>query len=240
VFDRTRYDIRAIGLASCLQPVLACACFLGISLLVALEASPGDGGAQARGDLARGLLFLIEFGLPPVAGLVAANLIDSDPAKELHLSVQRRYAQTMFRRLAIFLIWSALVCAAVQIALQITGYWIAPQPSPLNQLTWFGPLLWFGGLGSLLTLLLGSRIGSAAVLGMVWLGELFFRSFFISNPILQKLYLFLTISSLTGGDAPNAAYWTVNRLTLGILGTAFIGITLLLLRRNEALLRAEA
>ncbi|HEY2570071.1 MAG TPA: hypothetical protein VGI27_01295 [Solirubrobacteraceae bacterium] len=240
MLDRTRFDLRAIGLGSLAMPLLACACFVGLSLLTALDASQsGGGGAQAHHNGATGLLFLLEFGLPPVAGLVAANLIAADPAKELHLSLKRPYAQTMRRRMALFTVWSALVSTAALIGVQATGYWIAPQSAPLSQLTWAAPLLWFVGLGSVLTLLLRSRVGSSAVLGMLWLGELLFRSYLLHNDVLQKLYLFLTASSLAGGDAPNASYWLANRLTLIALGLAFLAITSLLLTRNESVLSSE-
>jgi hypothetical protein len=120
----------------------------------------------------------------------------------------------MRRRLAFFTAWAASVSAAALVIVQTTGYWIAPPPAPLDHLTWAAPLLWFVGLGSMLSLLLGSRIGSSAVLGMFWLGEVLLRTYLLDNGTLRMLNLFLTTSSLRGGDAPNAPYGVANRLTL--------------------------
>lgn len=238
---RLRYEARAIGISGFALPVLVVMVFMGVSLLAAYDVVHTGGSAQhAHDDLARGLLLLLEFGLPPVAGLVAANLISNNPAVELHLSLPVRYPAVMELRLVLFLAWAALVGALTTVLVAATSYWIAPQPAPLNQLIWGAPLLWFGGAGAMLSLLLRSRVASSAILGMLWLGELFFRAFFLRDAVRQKLYLFLTLSTLKGGDAPDAPYWMANRLTLIALAIVFFGLVALLLRRNEALLSHEA
>jgi hypothetical protein len=78
------------------------------------------------------------------------------------------------------------------------------------------------------------------VLGMVWVGELFLRPYFLQNAALQKVYLFLTLETLPGSDAPSSAYWLTNRLTLLATATLFLVAVALLLRRGEVLLGHEA
>ncbi len=120
------------------------------------------------------------------------------------------------------------------------GYWLAPQPSPLDQLLWLAPLLWFIAAGAMFALLLRSRVAAGAILGMIWLGELFFRTQILENVYLRNAYLFLTIETLPTGFAPDAAWWTQSRLILLVMATVFLLIFAALLRRNEALLGHEA
>jgi len=241
MLHRLRHEVRILGLGTFGMPLLVVAVFLGVGLLAAYDTLHSGGThARAHHDLALGLLFLIEFGLPPVAGIVAANMVSGNPAVELHLTLRRSYAGVVELRLLIFAAWVALACILMSLIVHAAGYWIAPQPTPLNQLIWAAPALWFLGAGSLLSLLLRSRIASGAILGMLWLGELVFRSWFLQNATLQKTYLFLTLETLPGGSAPNASYWVANRLTLLASSAVFLTVAALLLRSNEALLGHEA
>lgn len=241
MLHRLRYEARILGIGVFGIPLLVIAVFLGVGLLAYYDTlNTGGTHTRAHQDLALGLLFLIEFGLPPVAGIVAANMVSGNPALELHLSLRRSYAGVVELRLLIFAVWVALACALVSVIVRATGYWIAPQPSPLNQLIWAAPALWFLGAGAMLSLLLRSRIASGAILGMLWLGELIFRVWFLQNATLQKTYLFLTLETIPSGSAPDASYWVANRLTLLALAVVFLAVAVLLLRRNEALLGHEA
>jgi hypothetical protein len=241
MLDRLRHELRALGIGTLGLPILAAAIFLGVSLLAGYDVrQTSHSDAQAHHDIALGLLFLLEFGLPPVAGIAAANLVASNPAVELHLTLRRSYAGVMWLRLALFVAWVALAAAGASALILAAGYWLAPQTAPRSQLIWAAPTLWFVGAGAVLSLLLRSRAAAGAVLGMIWLGELFFRYFFLQNAVLQKLYLFLTLETLPNGVAPDASYWLANRLTLFGTGLVFLAATALLLRRNEALLGHEA
>jgi len=96
--------------ANTLLPVLVALVFTGLSALVAYDVR-NTGGSQlsAHGEAAQGLLLLLEFGMPPVAGLVAANLVGGNPAIELHLSLPRTYAALSYLRLLLL----TLYCTAV-------------------------------------------------------------------------------------------------------------------------------
>jgi hypothetical protein len=132
------------------------------------------------------------------------------------------------------------VGVATSVAIRQAGYWLAPQPSPLDQLIWLAPLLWFICAGAMLALLLRSRVAAGAILGMIWLGELFFRAQILENVYLRNAYLFLTLETLPGGFAPDAVWWTQSRLILLAMAAVFLLIFAALLRRNEALLGHEA
>jgi hypothetical protein len=241
VMSRLYYEAHALGLRTFGLPVLAVAVFVGVSWLAAYDVQATGGTAtRAHADLALGLLFLLEFGLPPVAGIAAAYLVSGNPAIELHLALVRSYAATMFIRLGVLTLWATVVCAATSIAIRQAGYWLASQPSPLDQLIWLAPLLWFIAAGAMLSLLLRSRVAAGATLGMLWLGELFFRAQILQNVYLRNVYLFLTLETLPGGFAPDAAYWAQSRLTLLAMAAVFLLIFAALLRRNEALLGHEA
>jgi hypothetical protein len=107
-------------------------------------------------------------------------------------------------------------------------------------LLWLAPLLWFIAAGAMFALLLRSPVAAGAVLGMVWLGEVFFRAQILENVYLRNAYLFLTLETLPGGFAPDAAWWTQSRLILLAMVAVFLVIFIALLRRNEALLGHEA
>jgi hypothetical protein len=238
---RLRHEMRAVGLGTFTLPLLVVGIFIGVSLLAVYDVrSTGGSEARAHQDLATGLLFLMEFGIPPVAGIAASNLIANNPALELHLALPKSYVRLMGLRLALFTLWTVCVAALASTLIHASGYWIAPQPAPLNQLAWAAPLLWFTFGGAMLSLLFRSRVASSAILGMLWLGELLFRVFFLQDATLQKAYLFLTLETVRGGFAPDASYWVANRLTLLTMALLFLITLCLLLRRNEALLSHES
>lgn len=240
MIDRLRYEIRLLGLSTFGLPVLAALIFTGVSVLAAYDAHNAGGSlVTAHGDVAKGLLLLLEFGLPPVAGLVAANVVVGNPTVELHLSLPRSYAALTWLRLGLLTLWCALAAALTSVVISAAGYWIAPQTAPRQPLIWAAPMLWFVAGGAMLSLLLRSRVASSAVLGMVWLGEFFLRPYILQNTTLQKGYLFLTMETLAGDRAPASAYWLANRLTLLAMAALFLAVLALLLRDDESLLGHE-
>jgi hypothetical protein len=238
---RLYYEARALGNRTFGLPLLAVAIFVGISWLAAYDVQATGGNARhAHQDAALGLLLLLEFGLPPVAGIAAAWLVSGNPAVELHLTLQRSYAATTLLRLGLLALWAMAVCVATSATVRQAGYWLAPQPSLLDQLIWLAPLLWFICAGAMFALLLRSPVAAGAILGMIWLGELFFRGQILENVYLRNAYLFLTLETLPGGFAPDAAWWTQSRLLLLAMAALFLAAVAILLRRNEALLSHEA
>ncbi len=232
---RVRYEMRILGVGIFAAPLLVIALFVGVAALASFESGrQGASSAVGHHDMAIGLLFLLEAGLPLVAGLVAAYLIATNPAKELHFTLVTSYRATMGQRLALFTCWAFLASLGACIAIARAGYWIVPQDAPRNLLIFSAPLLWFIATGALLSLLLGNWIASNTILGLLWIGELFLRPWMLQHAITQKLYLFLTIF------APDAAYWQTNRLTLLGVAMVFLVLVALLLRRNEAILGHEA
>jgi hypothetical protein len=239
--SRLYYEARALGARTFGLPLLAVAVFFGVSWLAAYDVQVTGGTAtRAHRDAALGLLLLLEFGLPPVAGIAAAYLVSGAPAIELHLTLRRSYAATTLLRLSLLTLWAVAVSAATSVIVRQAGYWLAPQPTPLDQLLWLAPLLWFIMAGATLALLLRSRVAAGALLGMIWLGELFFRAQILQNVYLRNVYLFLTLETLPTGFAPDAAWWTQSRLILLAMAAVFFVTFAALLRRNEALLGHEA
>lgn len=229
------WELRILGISTLGLPLLTAVLFTGLALLSSYNTLHSGGtSAHAHHNIAEGMLFLLEFGVPPVAGLIAAHLATNNPAKELHLALPFPYAATTGLRLLLFTLWTSVVCACLTLLANAAGYWIAPRGLVAGQLIWAAPLLWFVVVGALLALALRSRIVSAALLGMLWLGEIAFHATILQNPVLQNLFLFLTIVE------PNASYWLTNRLAL--IGMAAVLAALLprLLRANEAVLSHEA
>src|SRR5215470_5165759 len=175
--SRLYYEARALGKRTFGLPLLAVAIFAGVSWLAAYDVgATGGTAARAHNDAALGLLLLLEFGLPPVAGIAAAYLVSGNPAVELHLTFRRSYAGATLLRLGLLTLWAVVVTAATGFIIRQAGYWLAPQPAPLDQLLWLAPLLWFITAGAMFALLLRSPVAAGAILGMTWLGELFFRT----------------------------------------------------------------
>ena len=239
--NRLYYEARALGKRTFGLPLLAVAIFAGVSWLAAYDVRvTGGSAARAHNDAALGLLLLLEFGLPPVAGIAAAYLVSGNPAVELHLTLRRSYAATTLLRLGLLTLWATALCVATSAIIRQAGYWLAPQPMPLDQLLWLAPLLWFICAGAMFALLLRSRVAAGAILGMIWFGELLFRAQILENVYLRNVYLFLTLETLPSGFAPDAAWWTQSRLILLAMAAVFLLIFAALLRRNEALLGHEA
>ncbi len=235
-----------LGIGTYLAPLGITLAYLGFSLLVhANYVRNGASPAEVTSQTGRGILGLLENGLPLVAGLTAAFIVQSDPAIELHLTLPHAYRGTMGRRITLLLLWSVALCAVIAGLTIATGYWVVPviQP-PLEQLTWLTPVCWYIAAGAFLALLLRSRTASVTILGALWIVQFLFKNYFLNNAVPQRLYLFLTEELVPAISKANAALWyntwLANRLILlGIAVVFFIGITLLL-RSNEYLLGHEA
>jgi hypothetical protein len=240
LFTRLQYELRALGAITLLMPLAVIVTFCGIIVLAAYDnLHNGSSGVAVHHSVAHELLALMEFGLAPVAGFGAASIVTGDPARELHMTLATPYPTTIGLRGLALLLWSSLIAALAAAVIWLSGYWLAVQPAPLNQLLWFAPMFGMVGLGAALALLLRSRSAAIAVLGTVWLSSFFLRPLLIQDIHLRYIYLFLTFDTVKGGLAYNASFWLANRLILVGLGIAFTFVAVLLLRRNESLLGAE-
>lgn len=244
-WQRLRYELRLLGVGAFLLPLAVVAVYTGFALIVRFSTlGHGDGVTAADFQMARGLLALMENGLPLAAGLIAAASVNLDVAVELHLSLPAPYRRTIGRRLAVVALWALLLTALISTLTLATHHWIVPVGEPLSQLTWLTPLLWYIAAGALLTLLLRSRTASSTALGMIWIAQFLFKPAFQEYGMLQRLYLFITEQLVP--DIWPAKYplwyttWLQNRLILLALAFIMLGAVALLLRRNEALLGAEA
>ncbi len=243
-WDRVRYELRILGAWTFLLPLGVMAIYLGFSVLThnaALRSS--NSPSYANFEMSRGLLALLENGLPLAAGLLAAITTNNDVVLEVHLSLPTSYRSTILLRLAQVGGGMLLVTLAACVAVIAGGYWIVPVDQPIGQLVWLTPLLWYVGAGALLTLLLRSHVASSAVLGMMWIAQFLFKPEFLNSPTLQRLYLFATEELIPGITRANAslwyATWVENRLILIAIAVALLGATAIVLGRNELLLGAE-
>lgn len=244
-WQRLKYELRLLGIGAFLLPLGVIAVYTGFSLIVRSSTlGSGDGITQADFQMARGLLALMENGLPLAAGLIAVAAVNQDVAVELQLSLPAPYRRTIGQRLAVVALWALLLTMLVFTLVLVTHLWIVPVGQPLSLLTWLTPLLWYIAAGALFTLLLRSRVASSTALGMIWVAQFLFKPVFEEYGILQRLYLFITEQLIP--DVWPASYplwyttWLQNRLTLLALALLMLGAVALLLRCNESLLGAEA
>ncbi len=244
-WQRLRYELRLLGAGAFLLPLGVIAVYTGFSLIVRSSAlGRGSGVTFANFEMGRGLLALLENGLPLAAGLIAAAAVTQDVAIELHLTLPAPYWRTVGQRLGVVSLWVLALAGLVAVTTVATHRWIVPVEQPLSQLTWLSPLLWYIAAGALLTLLLRSRVASSTALGMIWIAQFLFKPVFQEYGVLQRLYLFITEELIP--DIWPASYpswyttWLQNRLTLLALALVMLVAVALLLRRNEALLSAEA
>lgn len=127
---RLRLEAKILGLGVFALPLIVAGVFTGVSLLADFDVSRSGGSpAAAHADLARGLLSLVEFGLPPVAGFATAAVAGHDPARELHFALPATYPRTIFRRLALFSGWAMVVALGTSCGIALAGDWLPPRPA---------------------------------------------------------------------------------------------------------------
>lgn len=243
-WERMRYELRILGARTFVLPLGVAAIYLGFSVLThnaALGSSHST--TYANFELSRGLLALLENGLPLAAGLLAALAAHGDAVLELHLTLPTSYRSTILRRLGQIGGWALVTTLAICVAVIVGGFWIVPVDQPLGQLVWLTPLLWYISAGAVLTLVLRSRVASSTVLGMTWIAQFLFKPDFLGSPTLQRLYLFATEEIIPGITRANAslwyAAWVQNRLILIGMALMILAAAVFLLGRNELLLGSE-
>lgn len=229
--DRLRYELRLLGKAVWLTPVLVVA---GMALLLVLV-----NRHLTAYTMARAMGSSLEVLLPMVTGVVVATVVVHDRALELQLTMPHRYHRTAFGRFLLISGWMAAVSFLTVLFLYLLGYqripaqivdWSEPWQFLTWQLNWLASSAWLMAVALMLSLLMRSRSASGALIGVIAVLELIAHSDFNNTLWLRPVYLFpLTFS-------PDVDYWLVNRCEL--IGTAlvlFLG-GWLLLRQAELLL----
>ena len=211
-----RYELRVVGVWVLALPVFVGAVFAVAAGMMAYK--------QAHLlDLQHVAMTGLEGVLPLVAGIGLATIAAQDSALELQLTMPLAYRLTVMRRFALVLGLTALLEAAAVLVLSRAWPWTLSQDGIAYLLAWLPTLLWFGGWGALLALLLRSRAASVAILGVAWVIELAFHGIFPLHGWTTPLYVYATMFS------PGTPLWLPNRLEL--LATAallFAGVWLYL------------
>jgi hypothetical protein len=213
MLDRLRYEIRLLGKAVLLTPVLV---VIGFALLLAIVNRDAT-------IVARSMSGSLEVLLPVAAGAIVATIVTYDRAIEVQLTMPRRYHRTASLRFLLVLLWSAIVSLLTSLLLYLFNYrrlpvqivhWSQPWQFLAWQLTWVSSTLWLVAFGLVLSLLIRSRSASGALLCVFAVAELLFHSTMDQEVIYHPIYLFpLTFS-------PDASYWLLNRFEL--LGAAAV------------------
>lgn len=217
------YEMRELGVIALLTPLFVVA---GIALVAAMMTL---GGAQAD-QVTKVLTRSMEILFPLAAGTVAATIVAADPGVEWQLTMPTPYPVTVFRRLAIVLVWSALVACGNVGVLRIIGRWIVPKPFIVSQLAWLSPMLSFAALGAVLALIVRNRSASAGIIGGVWIVEVLAHGYLLDHAWTRPWFSFAT----TWAAGEN--FWLSNRLTLIGLAVVLFGIVATLLQQSEMLL----
>lgn len=217
------YELRRIGYTGLAAPVLVIFLFVGVATAAFLS------GTDER-QIARLLTAGMELGLSLVAGLIAAHVISSEPAPDLHFTLRTRYRTTLLRRLTLFVVWTATLAFSSSAVLSTMGLWAVPGPFLTGQLAWVAPLLWFVSAGMLLALLFHSRAAASVVLGILWVFENTGVGVagFLNSDWLRPFFLFATTHS------PGADFWLSNRITVISLSIVLLLVSLILLGRESA------
>ena len=111
--------------------------------------------------------------------------------------------------------------------------WVFSNPIVEGQLTWLSPLLWLAAVGTLLALLMHSRVASGAVLGCIWIMQLTFHGYFVTYGWVQPWFLFATLFT------PGTSFWLTNRIELLLTALVLFIVIWWCLRNTEWRFRAE-
>lgn len=230
-YSRLRYDIHILGPMVIAAPLLL---LMGTLLFAVLLLIIGV-------DPTRLFIACLEMFLPVAMSMIVSMICTQDSALELQLTLPRTFATTILRRVLLALGSASIVALLSTLLLmllrptlqaqQISGW---PRLLALlgDQLTWLAPLLWFSALGMFITLLTHSRTASGALIASIWLIEvLFIKGLVATNIWLRPLYLFATTLQ------PATSFWLSSRLEMILTALALFGLSWLLLRNREHVLK---
>ena len=173
------------------------------------------------------LLAGLEACLPLATGIIATTVATQDLAIELQLTLSMPYRITTFCRLALIMVWTALIALLSTLALHIALPSMLPLSLVQEQLVWSAPLLWFAAIGTILGLLMRSRSSSSAVLGCLWVMQLAFHGYFLATSWMRPWFLFTTIYAL------GTSFWLTNRIELIVTALVVLIATWWYLRNSE-------
>jgi len=201
-----RHEVRVMGPWLLALPLFVACLFAVAVAMMGLKGAP-------QVNISNMAIAGIEGAVPLVAGIGAAWITTQDSALELQLSLPVPYRLTVWRRMALLLIWSALIEVLAVILVVVFWPWMLPVGSPVEYLlVWLAPLLWFTAWGAGLALALRNRVASVALLGVVWVAELLFHETLATHGWTQAVFVFATMF-----DA-GTSFWGTNRAEL--VGTA--------------------
>ncbi|MBA2392231.1 MAG: hypothetical protein H0V70_05740 [Ktedonobacteraceae bacterium] len=218
--DIVRYEIRVTGILLFAIPLLFAA---GLAVLAEFL-QIGHVSQPFINDV---LLAGLEACLPLTSGIIAATVATQDPAIELQLTLPLPYRSTTFLRLALLLIWTALIALLSTLALHLALPSVLPTSLAEEQLIWSAPLLWFTAVGTILALLMRNRSTSSAILGCLWVMQLVFHGYFLATVWTRPWFLFTTLY------APDISFWLANRIELILTSVIVFIATWFYLRNSE-------
>jgi hypothetical protein len=220
------YELRVVGIWMLALPPFVGALFVIVVGMMAYK--------QAHQlDIQHVEMTVLEGVLPLVSGIALATIAAQDSALELQLTMPRAYRRTVMYRFALVLGLTALLEAAAVLVLARAWPWALSQDGIAYLLAWLPTLLWFGGWGAVLALLLRSRAASVAILGVAWVVELTFHGVFPQYGWTTPLYIYATMFS------PAASFWLANRLELLATAALLFAAVWLYLGNAEWRLRGE-
>lgn len=221
-----RLEHRLVGWRALAFPLLT-----GLTMvLVAVLTSLSGGAKNQTAILTAGL----ELGIPVAAAALIANLVGSDPTRELQLSLPASYRTTVARRAALGIGWPILTCVGASVALTAAGRWMAPATGLGGQLTWLAPLAFLSALACVLTVTMRSHVAAVAVLGTLAVAEATVHDLFTSHSWLHPIYLLASTTVTAHG------YWWANRVWLLSLSGVMLFCTWTALARPERLLEDDS
>jgi hypothetical protein len=193
----------------------------GLALTVAVQAGSGFELSLASR--------VVETVIPLALGLQAAGLLspETEPALELLLSYPRPLAWALLERLAaVFAVESAIAVAGCLVALAYSG-----GDFLLALLRWVAPSIFLIGVAAFGTLMLRQGAYGTLLATLMWGGMLFGGDPLLTRfPFLWPLHVYLQPGATT------VPIYLANRLTLTLLGLAFIAMAAWLTRDEERLL----
>lgn len=234
--DRLRYELQLMGKWVLLTPV-ALVIFMSISPFLL---------RMTTTKIMTLLISSLEMFLPLLAGIIVATICMHDSAIELQLTLPALYRRTIWRRVGLVTIWTAIIACL----LSIVVYALNPPRQPvevqawsvgarilLGQLTWLAPLIWIVALSLVLSLQFRSRVASVSILGALWVGENIVYGLFLSTTWLRPIFIFAT--TLTPIKLLTLDFWLSNRFWLLGIASILLVIAWWRLRSVEGLLPAS-
>ena len=166
--------------------------------------------------------------LPLISGVLAAYAVLEDPALELQFATPRPVWRMLFERLGMIIILAAACAFSYQGVLAGLGTYLSPLGSfwP-RQLAWLAPTLATAALGAAVAFANRQAMGGAAVVGLVWIIQIFMREWFLQDRWARYLLLMM------GSNYPDNPELRANQAALTGLAVLLLVAAWALLCRQE-------